>query len=69
MIFSGDSAGLFEEWVMSILDGRRAVELMESRNGLYVLYMDRVIGEVAKQVGQVSSLLNLNPDILDKLFC
>ncbi|KAJ6925200.1 hypothetical protein NC652_018211 [Populus alba x Populus x berolinensis] len=35
---------LFEEWVTSVLHARKALELLESRNGLYVLYMDRVTG-------------------------
>ncbi|KAK2646086.1 hypothetical protein Ddye_021281 [Dipteronia dyeriana] len=59
---------LFEEWVTSVLHARKALEQLESRNGLYVLYMDRVTGELAKQVNQVSSLQKLNFDILDKLF-
>ncbi|KAG6772237.1 hypothetical protein POTOM_023637 [Populus tomentosa] len=46
-------AVLFEEWVTSVLHSRKALELLESRNGLYVLYMDRVTGELAKHVGQV----------------
>ncbi|CAL5328249.1 unnamed protein product [Camellia sinensis] len=59
---------LFEEWVASVLHGRKALELLESRNGLYALYMDRVIGVLAKQTGQFSSLQKLNPEILAKLF-
>ncbi|XP_065850487.1 protein MULTIPOLAR SPINDLE 1 [Euphorbia lathyris] len=59
---------LFEEWVISLLHGRKALELLENRNGIYMLYMDRVMGQLAKQVGQVSSLKNLNKDILDNLF-
>ncbi|CAK7338168.1 unnamed protein product [Dovyalis caffra] len=54
---------LFEEWVTSVLHARKAVELLESRNGLYVLYMDRVAGELAKHVGQVSSFQKLNQEI------
>lgn len=60
---------LFEEWVTSIFHARKALELMESRNGLYVLYVDRVTGLLGKQVSQVSSLQNIKPDILDKLLC
>ena len=68
MTSDGDSAGLFEDWVASILHARKALELLENRNGLYVLYMDRMMGGVAKLVGQVSSLQNhLNPDILANL--
>ncbi|KAH9806329.1 protein MULTIPOLAR SPINDLE 1 [Citrus sinensis] len=59
---------LFEEWVKSVLQARKAAELLENRNGLYVLYMDRVTGLLTKQVGQISSLPKFNRDILDKLF-
>ncbi|KAG5593750.1 hypothetical protein H5410_034982 [Solanum commersonii] len=59
---------LFEEWVVSILHGRKALELLENRNSLYVLYIDRVIGVVAKQVGQLSFLPKLSPQILENLF-
>ncbi|XVE98600.1 hypothetical protein REPUB_Repub03eG0120200 [Reevesia pubescens] len=55
---------LFEEWVTSLLQARKAVEVLESRNGLYVLYMDRVTGDLAKLVGQVSSLQKLNSDMM-----
>ncbi|KAI9117311.1 hypothetical protein K1719_011477 [Acacia pycnantha] len=58
---------LLEDWVTSILHARKALELLESRNGLYVLYMDRVTGELAKRVGQVSSLQNFKPDIFNAL--
>ncbi|XP_060972980.1 protein MULTIPOLAR SPINDLE 1 isoform X2 [Cannabis sativa] len=60
---------LFEEWVVSILHARKALELLENRNGLYVLYIDRVAGELSKQVSQVSLLQKLKPEILDKLLC
>ncbi|GMN63584.1 hypothetical protein TIFTF001_032739 [Ficus carica] len=60
---------LLEEWVTSIFHARKALELMESRNGLYVLYVDRVTGLLGKQVSQVSSLQKIKPDILDKLLC
>ncbi|KAK1395855.1 Protein MULTIPOLAR SPINDLE 1 [Heracleum sosnowskyi] len=52
--------GLLEAWVTSLLQAQKTVNLLESRNGLYILYMDRVIGEVTKIVGQVSSLQKLN---------
>lgn len=69
MINDNFMAVLFEEWVTSIFHARKALELLESRNGLYVLYMDRVTGELGKQVGQVPSLQKMKPDILDKLLC
>ncbi|WCJ30122.1 multipolar spindle 1 [Euphorbia peplus] len=59
---------LFEEWVISLLHARKSLELVENRNGLYMLYMDRVVGQLAKQVGQVSALKKLNKDVLDNLF-
>ena len=62
-------AVLFEEWVISVVHARKALELLESRNGLYVLYMDRVTGELAKHVDQVSSFQKLRQDTLDNLFC
>ncbi|XP_021277481.1 protein MULTIPOLAR SPINDLE 1 isoform X1 [Herrania umbratica] len=59
---------LFEEWVTSLVQARKAVEVLESRNGLYVVYMDRVTGELAKLVGQVPLSQKLNSDIFDALF-
>ncbi|CAN4084400.1 unnamed protein product [Withania somnifera] len=59
---------LFEESVASILHGRKALELLENRNSLYVLFINRVIGVLAKQVGQLSFLQKLNPQILENLF-
>lgn len=60
--------GLFEEWVKSIVHARKSLQLLETRNGLYVLYMDRVVGHVAKYVGQIPSLRKLNLDVLSNLF-
>ena len=62
-------AVLFEEWLMSIFHARKAVELLESRNGLYLLYIDRVTGELSKRVGQLALLQKIRPEILDKLLC
>ncbi|KAG5080848.1 hypothetical protein JHK86_004913 [Glycine max] len=59
---------LLEDWVTSIVQLRKALKLLESRNGLYALYMDRVTGELAKQLGGVSSFLKLKPDIINCLF-
>ncbi|KAG6770158.1 hypothetical protein POTOM_025830 [Populus tomentosa] len=49
-------AVLFEEWVTSVLHARKALELLESRNGLYVLYMDRVTEDMT-QMRHVFTLL------------
>ncbi|KAJ1433579.1 protein MULTIPOLAR SPINDLE 1 [Sesbania bispinosa] len=59
---------LLEDWVTSIIQARKALELLESRNGLYVLYMDRVTGELAKQASGVSCLQKLKPDIFNSLY-
>ncbi|MBA0574472.1 hypothetical protein Golob_001667, partial [Gossypium lobatum] len=60
-------AGVFEEWVTSLLQARKSVEVLESRNGLYLQYMDRVVGELSKLVGQSPALLKLNSGIFDAL--
>lgn len=64
----GFDTRLFEEWLASTLHAQKGLELFESRNMLYTLYMDRVMGAVAKQVGQIPLLQKLNPDILKSLF-
>ncbi|KAF8084648.1 hypothetical protein N665_0708s0006 [Sinapis alba] len=58
---------LFEEWIASVVHARKAVAALEERNGLYLLYMDRVTGELAKRVGQVTSFREVEPAILDKI--
>ncbi|XP_019106900.2 protein MULTIPOLAR SPINDLE 1 isoform X1 [Beta vulgaris subsp. vulgaris] len=58
---------LFEEWLPSFLHARKTLQSMEKRSGLYALYMDRVTGELARQVGQVMSFQKLNQNILDEL--
>lgn len=62
------SAVLLEEWIASILHARKGLELLENRNGLYVMYIDRLIGDVAKRVGQSSFSQKLNEDIRSSLF-
>ncbi|KAL2482864.1 multipolar spindle 1 [Forsythia ovata] len=59
---------LLEEWLTSLCHARKALELSESRNTLYILYMDRIFGDLSRQLGQVSFLQKLKPDILAKLF-
>ncbi|CAN1328623.1 Protein MULTIPOLAR SPINDLE 1 [Linum perenne] len=59
---------LLEEWVTSFLHARKALQLLESRHGLYVLYMDRVANELAKQACYVSPLQKLNQQLLQDLF-
>ncbi|KAL6555166.1 hypothetical protein OROGR_006424 [Orobanche gracilis] len=59
---------LLEEWVISVFSARKALELLESRNTLYVLYMDRIVGALTRHLGQVSLKNKLRPDTLEKLF-
>ncbi|KAM1703600.1 hypothetical protein ACFX2K_026147 [Malus domestica] len=56
---------LFEQWVASVLQARKGLQVLESRNGLYVLYMDRVTGESARRVRQNMSLQRLKRQHLD----
>ncbi|KAF2575695.1 hypothetical protein F2Q70_00005378 [Brassica cretica] len=58
---------VFEEWISSVVHTRKAVAALEERNGLYLLFMDRVTGELAKRVGQVTSFREVEPAILDKI--
>ncbi|EFH40793.1 hypothetical protein ARALYDRAFT_918971 [Arabidopsis lyrata subsp. lyrata] len=58
---------VFEEWIASVVNARKAVTALEERNGLYLLYMDRVTGELAKRVGQVTSFREVEPAILEKI--
>lgn len=59
---------MFEEWLTSIIHAREAVGLLESRNSLYMLYMDRLVGELARLIGQVPSFSDLDRDTVSKLF-
>ncbi|CAH1426617.1 unnamed protein product [Lactuca virosa] len=65
----GFASELLEEWVTSILHARKGLQLLESRCGLYIIYMDRVIGLIAKLIAQITSLHNLSPNILQTLLC
>ncbi|ONK70477.1 uncharacterized protein A4U43_C05F34120, partial [Asparagus officinalis] len=60
---------IFEEWVRSILQARKSLELLECRNSLYMLYIERVIGELVKQVSPLAEQGNLDPQILSDLIC
>ncbi|CAA0814701.1 multipolar spindle 1 [Striga hermonthica] len=59
---------LLEEWIVSVFSARKALELLETRNTLYVLYMDRVIGGLTRHLGQTSLKDKLRPNTLEKLF-
>lgn len=58
---------LFEEWVRYIVQARKGLELLECRNVLYALYMDRVTGQLFKMVGPLFSAGKLDPELLPSL--
>ncbi|KAF0898372.1 hypothetical protein E2562_007217 [Oryza meyeriana var. granulata] len=60
---------LFEEWVRSILKARKDLEVLESRNGLYVVYIERVIGRLAREVAPAAHQGKLDLEVLSKLLC
>ncbi|XP_015695784.2 protein MULTIPOLAR SPINDLE 1 [Oryza brachyantha] len=60
---------LFEEWVRSILKARMDLEALESRNGLYVVYIERVIGRLAREVAPAAHQGKLDLEVLSKLLC
>ncbi|KAJ3688780.1 hypothetical protein LUZ61_017944 [Rhynchospora tenuis] len=58
---------LFEEWVRSILKARKDLEILENMNGLYILYMDRVVALLAKEVGPAVHQGKLDQQVFSKL--
>ncbi|XP_078444059.1 multipolar spindle 1 [Wolffia australiana] len=61
---------LFEEWLRSTLKAREAMGALENRNGLYLIYLDRIIGSTAKQLQLLSDQQSIiNTDLLDALLC
>ncbi|KAF3789832.1 hypothetical protein EJ110_NYTH10339 [Nymphaea thermarum] len=63
--------GLFEETLRWIVQSKKSLTLLDNRNCLYMIQLDRVIGELAKQVGRVprteiEKLVNM--EILESMF-
>uniref|UniRef100_A0A0E0ENX5 Uncharacterized protein n=1 Tax=Oryza meridionalis TaxID=40149 RepID=A0A0E0ENX5_9ORYZ len=58
---------LFEEWVRSILKARKDLEVLDGRNGLYVVYIERVIGRLAREVAPAAHQGKLDLEVLSKL--
>lgn len=58
---------LFEEWVRSILKARKDLEVLDGRNGLYVVYIERVIGRLAREVAPAAHQEKLDLEVLSKL--
>ncbi|KAK1607033.1 hypothetical protein QYE76_030706 [Lolium multiflorum] len=59
----------FEEWVRSILKARKDLEVLENINGLYVVYIERVVGRLAREVAPAAHQGKLNLDVFSKLLC
>ncbi|KAG6506520.1 hypothetical protein ZIOFF_031844 [Zingiber officinale] len=63
------AAGLLKEWIRSVIQTHKASELFESRNGLYTLYIERVICELQKILSPLAKQGKLGVDILSYLTC
>ncbi|KAM0883292.1 hypothetical protein ACQ4PT_031715 [Festuca glaucescens] len=59
----------FEEWARSILKARKDLEVLENINGLYVVYIERVVGRLAREVAPAAHQGKLNLDVFSKLLC
>ncbi|XP_042050237.1 protein MULTIPOLAR SPINDLE 1-like isoform X4 [Salvia splendens] len=55
---------LLEDWVVYVFRAGKALELLESRNAVYTLYMDRVTGELTRLLGWDPFPQMLKPDTL-----
>ncbi|CAM0911669.1 unnamed protein product [Alopecurus aequalis] len=60
---------IFEEWARSILKARKDLEVLENINGLYVVYIERVIGRLAREVAPAAHQGKLDLDVFSKLLC
>ncbi|XBI37961.1 hypothetical protein VPH35_123143 [Triticum aestivum] len=60
---------IFEEWVRSILKARKDLEVLENINGLYVVYIERVVGRLAREVAPAAHQGKLDLDVFSKLLC
>ncbi|KAE8814660.1 hypothetical protein D1007_08189 [Hordeum vulgare] len=60
---------IFEEWVRSILKARKDLEILENRNALYVVYIERVVGRLAREVASAAHQGKLDLDVFSKLLC
>ncbi|CAL5000261.1 unnamed protein product [Urochloa decumbens] len=60
---------LFEECVRSILKARNDLQILENMNGLYVVYIERMVGRLAREVAPATHQGKLDPEIFSKLLC
>jgi hypothetical protein len=62
-------SGPFEECVRSILKARTDLQVLENMNGLYVVYIERVIGRLSMEVAPAAHHGKLDQELFTKLLC
>ncbi|RLM61834.1 hypothetical protein C2845_PM14G21240 [Panicum miliaceum] len=60
---------LFEECARSILKARNDLQILENMNGLYVVYIERVVGRLAREVAPAAHQGKLDLEVFSKLMC
>ncbi|TKW35999.1 hypothetical protein SEVIR_2G411800v4 [Setaria viridis] len=60
---------LFEECARSILKARNDLQILENMNGLYVVYIERIVGRLAREVAPAAHQGKLDPEVFSKLLC
>eukprot|EP01018_Ginkgo_biloba_P036547 Gb_25080 [translate_table: standard] len=46
---------LLEEWIRCYFQVKKVSEVLEPKNSLYTIYIDRITGELAKQLNKIAS--------------
>jgi len=60
---------LFEECARSILKARNDLQVLENMNRLYVVYIERVVGRLAREVAPAAHQGKLDLEVFSKLLC
>ncbi|CAO2190343.1 unnamed protein product [Urochloa humidicola] len=60
---------LFEECVRSILKARNDLQILENMNGLYVVYIERMVGRLAREVAPAAHQGKLDLEVFSRLLC
>ncbi|XP_066326816.1 protein MULTIPOLAR SPINDLE 1-like isoform X1 [Miscanthus floridulus] len=60
---------LFEECTRSVLKARNDLRILENMNGLYVVYIERVVGRLAREVAPAAHKGKLDLEVFSKLLC
>ncbi|KAF8653965.1 hypothetical protein HU200_062105 [Digitaria exilis] len=60
---------LFEECARYILKARNDLQILENMNGLYVVYIERVVGRMAREVAPAAHQGKLDLEVFSKLLC